>query len=97
VKQQENTMEIALLPVKPGTLSDEDKANLAKAGIVVIEHAEPDTLRLLTPTAELSGGDLLWAAMHALTGPSNSASTSCQADFARAVGRLIREKREPKA
>jgi hypothetical protein len=86
-------MDIALLPIKPGTMSAEDKAMLREAGVVVVEHEESHTLRLLTPTAELGGGDLFACAMHALAGPSNSASSSCQADFTRAVAALVRQQR----
>ena len=56
-------MQPNILPVKPGAISAEDKAALRDAGVIVIEHEEPNQLRLLTPTAELSGSDMLLAAM----------------------------------
>jgi hypothetical protein len=89
-------MEIALLPVRTGTISAEDKAALRDAGVVVIEHEAPETLRLLTPTAELGTSDLLGAAMYALV-DSGHASTQTQAAFTHHVGALIRAKRKKAA
>lgn len=82
---------VALLPVKPGTISAEDRTTLRAAGIVVVEHDEPHTLRLLTPTAELGTSDLFACAMHALTGAS--ATMASQASFTQAVAALVRSKR----
>lgn len=83
-------MEIALLPVKPGTMSAEDKATLREAGVVVVEHEEPETLRLLTPTAEIGTTDMLRAAMFALV-DSGNASTAARADFTTFIAKLVRE------
>ncbi len=58
--------EPCLLPVKPGSLSESDKAALREAGIVVIEHESPSELRLLRPTYELDSSALFLAAMKAL-------------------------------
>jgi hypothetical protein len=55
--------DVTLLPVKPGTLSAKDKAALSKAGVVVIEHEDPSSIRLLKPGCELSSTELLVAAM----------------------------------
>lgn len=55
--------EITLLPVKPGTLTEEDKSSLRNAGVVVIEHEDPASLRLLKPACELTSNELLLAAM----------------------------------
>ena len=85
-------MEIALLPVKSGTISAEDKAALREAGVVVVEHEAPETLRLLMPMAEVGASDLLGAAMFALV-DSGDASTAAQAAFTQHVGALIRAKR----
>lgn len=87
--------QVALLPVKAGTISDQDKAALREVGVIVVEHEAPETLRLLTPTAELETSDLLGAAMWALTG--SHASTAAQAAFTLYVGRLIADKRKAKA
>lgn len=56
-----------ILPVKPGTLTVKDKAELRKAGVIVIEHDNPAELRLLRPLAELDSSDMLLCAMKALT------------------------------
>lgn len=58
--------EPTILPVKPGTVSDADKAALRDAGVVVIEHEAPHELRLLRPGYDLPGGALLLAAAKAL-------------------------------
>ncbi len=58
--------EVTLLPVKPGTLNDDDKAALRDAGVIVIEHDNPAELRLITPCSELNGNDMLRCAMKAL-------------------------------
>lgn len=89
-------MEIALLPVKAGTISAEDKAALREAGVVVVEHEAPETLRLLTPTAELGTSDLLASAMFALV-DGGHASTAAQASFTQHVGALYRAKRKKAA
>jgi hypothetical protein len=86
-------MEVALLPVKPGSLSAKDKAALAEAGVVVIEHETPETLRLLRPTAELDASDMLECALRALC-DGNIASTSVQALFARHVGAAYAAKKK---
>lgn len=58
--------EPTLLPVKPGTLNAKDKTALRKAGIVVIEHDDPESLRLLKPCTEINGDDLLMAALRGM-------------------------------
>jgi ATP phosphoribosyltransferase regulatory subunit HisZ len=92
---KEKTMEIALLPIKPGTMSAKDKATLREAGVVVVEHEKPETLRLLTPTAEIGTMDMLRAAMFALV-DSGNASTSARADFTTMVARMVKERHTAK-
>jgi hypothetical protein len=58
--------EPTLLPVKPGSLSKEDKAALREVGVIVIEHDNPETLRLLKPWAEVDSNQMLMCAMNAL-------------------------------
>jgi hypothetical protein len=60
------TPEPILLPVLPGSLSDADKEKLSAAGIVVIEHPDPSSIRLIRPGQEVSGSTLLSHAMSAL-------------------------------
>lgn len=58
--------EVTLLPVKPGSLTIEDKTILREVGVIVIEHENPHEIRLLRPSAEVAASDLLMCAMKAL-------------------------------
>ncbi len=64
-------METTILPVKPNTLSKQDKAALKKVGIVVVECDEPSELRLMTTTMEMSANDMLFAAISAIAKHGN--------------------------
>lgn len=55
-----------LLIVKPRTLNAVDKAALRKAGVIVVEAANPDEVRFIRAEQELAAGDLALAAMTAL-------------------------------
>ena len=55
-----------LLVLKPGAISLEDKEVATRAGIIVIEVDDPSSVRLLKANAEISGSDMLRAAMKAL-------------------------------
>lgn len=67
----EREREPGILPVRPGTLNEKDKARLRRAGIVVIEHDNPAELRLLRiGLPEVDAGDMLFCAIEALTGTS---------------------------
>lgn len=90
---KEKELEIALLPVKPGSISAKDKTALAKAGILVVEHEAPETLRLLRPTAELDASDMLGCALRALCDGSIS-TTGVQALFTRHVGAAFAAKKK---
>ena len=70
-----------ILPVEPGTLSSGDRDALRKAGVVVIEHPAPGTLRLLRPTVEVDGGDMLCAAMQALASGSTGGQDANRTKF----------------
>lgn len=59
-------IDTSLFIAKPGTLSAADKKELRKAGIVVIEAADPADFRFIRAEAEVSGSDMLFAAMEAL-------------------------------
>ena len=83
--------DLTILPVKPGTLSDADKAALREGGVITIEHERPEELRLLRPTADLAPGEMLSCAMHALAGSTCSSQT--RAEFTLAVYRLLEAKR----
>lgn len=55
-----------LLVVKPGTVTDEDKAKLDKINIVVIEHEKPNEVRVFTVLDGIDGDDILAAAFEAM-------------------------------
>jgi len=78
-----------IMPVRPGTLDAYDKRELRKIGVVVIEHENPEELRLLKPMAEVSGGAMLVAAVRALTQPGGNYVTSAQTQFAREVAAAV--------
>lgn len=85
-------MSAQILAVKPGTVSEADKIRLNAAGVVVIEHRSPNSLRLLRAESLLDGDDLLACAMHALR-QGGYASSSTQADFTQAVSRAVLAKK----
>lgn len=57
----------ALLVVRPGTITQKDRAALRKVGVVVVEHERPEEVKFLRPHADLSGSALLLASMKALS------------------------------
>ena len=82
--------EPTLLPVRPGTLTPNDKAKLSKIGIIVIEHENPAELRLLKPCADISGNVLLIAALEALNSTTaNGYLSNAQVQFAKTISRAI--------
>lgn len=81
--------EVTILPVKPGTLTKADKAELKKAGVIVVEHESPGELRLITPTATVSSGDLLYCAMKALRTNTGVSAQSQRETFAVLLANLV--------
>lgn len=64
--------EPVILPVRPQTISAKDKAALRKAGVIVIEHENPEELRLLRPSSDVSSSDMLRCALEALADGSST-------------------------
>lgn len=58
--------------IKPGTVSGKDKEKLSKSGYVVIEHPEPDNVKIIMPVSEIRGDDLMMAALFGLQNSSIS-------------------------
>lgn len=81
--------EPTILPVKPGSVSEADKASLREAGVVVIEHEEPDKLRLLRAGYDLAGGVLLLAAAKALSVGSTLGADEQREAFGRNVASAL--------
>lgn len=85
--------EPTLLPVRPGTLTDKDKATLRKASVIVIEHENPNELRLLRPSGDLNGDDLLHCAMRALVVKTGVHGSDQREAFAHLVAAALDSKR----
>ena len=77
-----------IMPIRHGSLSPHDKKKLADAGVIVIEHDHPDSLRILRPSSEFSSDDLTLAALKALTGRS-SLTNEARSEFAFLVARAF--------
>lgn len=63
----------AILFVRPKAIRAEDRAALAKAGVLVIEVDDPRSVKLTRPHAELEGSDLLRCAVETISEIGNSA------------------------
>lgn len=70
-----------IIIVEPGSLSPEEKAKLPES-IILIEHPEPEKVRIVTPLEGFSGDDLVQSLIHALSGDASSTERS---KFARAL------------
>lgn len=84
-------MEPAILPVKPGTLSAEDKAALREIGVVVIEHENPSELRILNTLSEIPASDMLRCALKALATSDNdyNRGTLQRSNFTKLMAALV--------
>lgn len=83
-----------ILPVKPGSLNKRDKSALRKAGVIVIEHDDPSSIRLLRPAVEIDSSDLLRCAMRALVSDS-SWGRNQRETFAKLVAESVNSKPAP--
>jgi hypothetical protein len=83
-----------VLVTKPGTLDATDKRMLRKAGVVTVEAAKPEDVRLLSVEGPaMGGGDLLFAAMTALARNPEHAVRYAQDDFVKTIVKLMAEAR----
>lgn len=80
-----------ILVVKPKALSPSDKGLLRKAGIVVVEAAEPSEVRLLSAEAPpIDGNAMLWSAMKALNQTFDTSSGRPQREmFTKLIAQYI--------
>lgn len=79
-------MAAQILVVKPKALTAADKALLRKAGVVVVEAADPSSVRLIQPEGPaLSGDELFYAAITAIY---KGQDTGTQRGFANLVANL---------
>lgn len=79
----------AILPVRPGSISETDKLALSTIGIVVIEHEEPHTLRILRPQVDISSSDMLACAMQALCYSTGSSAVDQRDKFTKLLSTAI--------
>ncbi len=88
------TNAISILPIKHGSIDAYDRAELRKAGIVVVEHDHPEELRLITPSHDIPYGGMLRCAMLALNSNTMaSAATGQREHFMRLlVNEMIKDK-----
>lgn len=64
-----------IIVTKPGEITRRDKATLRKSGVVIIESDFPETVRFIKHDGhEVSGTNLYWAAMDALSKSINGAN-----------------------
>ena len=77
-----------IMPIRHGSLSPHDKKKLSDAGVIVIEHDHPDSLKILRPSSVLSSDDMTLAALKALTGKS-SLTNEARSEFAFLIARAF--------
>ena len=68
--------DIPIIIVRTGAITAASKRKIEKAGVVVIESDDPSSIRYITAQQELSGGDMLIAAMRALRRVDNMYANS---------------------
>jgi hypothetical protein len=73
-----------IIIVEPKSLTLKDKEKLSKSGFIVIEHSNPDAVRIITPMNEANSSSILMAAMEAVNKESYSHS-----HFAKALTKRI--------
>jgi hypothetical protein len=79
-----------VLIVPPNTVDTKSRRDLKRAGVIVIETSEPEKCRFLRAGEELSGSDLLWAALSALqSGGSYTGSNEQRVAFTKLIFQLI--------
>lgn len=63
----------AILFVKPAAISDDDKATLKAAGVLVIEIDDPANAKFVRAGFEIGGGEMLKIAAQAIKGSDSVA------------------------
>lgn len=76
----------AILFAKPKAIKPEDKKALQKAGVIVVEVDDPNSVKLTRPHAELSGSRLLEIACKVL---SETGSAYIQQSFGKQVAEAV--------
>lgn len=75
----------AIMPVRPGSMSEADKARLSEIGIVVFDHDNPAEVQLIAPFAgNFPAGPVIDAALQCLAlFPANGNNGVTSADHMR--------------
>lgn len=76
----------AILFVKPKAIKASDKKAMEAAGVIVVEVADPQSVKLTRPHAELSGSELLRMACSVI---ANNSSTGTREAFATEICNAI--------
>lgn len=76
-----------ILFIKPGAISDDDKAELKSRGVIVIEVDDPAAVKLIRATPELPSSELL-----ALAGKAIGVSEFSEKAFGAAVANALAKK-----
>ena len=82
---------------KPGAISAEDRSALREAGVVVVELDDPNEFRQVRAHPELSSGDILTAALTALSPESDggaSSATRNRSEFVRLLAKAGRSRHD---
>jgi hypothetical protein len=85
--------EPTILFCKPKAISPADRKVLEKRGVLVVEVADPQSVRLVKPHAELDAGELLLAAVKAID-DQNSITASARTLFGGHLCDAIKRKAE---
>jgi len=84
--------EVSILAVKPNSISSEDKKILGDNGIIVIETENPNDIKFMRPSHDISYGDLLQCALETI-------SHDCQAPgksyFANKIIKAVLQNKSP--
>jgi hypothetical protein len=89
-----NQAELSILIAPLGSSTEEIKEKLLAGGIVVIEHENPESFKLLKPCLDMSHSDMLYAAMNAISRGDDSVTKSV---FAKTMASIIIKNREEKS
>lgn len=88
--------EPVIMPVLPGSLNKTDRERLRRAGIIVIEHPDPTSVRMIRAgLPDIDAGDMLRCAMKALiTQTSENSKTAAlqREEFCKLVAATVQAK-----
>lgn len=95
--------DVPIFICRRGSLADYSIVALQAVGIVVVEADNPDECRFFRASQEISGGDMLWAAMRALNsqpqpeGKNATSATLQREKMIEFMVTLLESQRQPKA